>query len=609
MKGDFSRWTFRPEAHYHGVLKQQGRVDLDSDWNEQGAILSHRIERETVDVIGNCGAPAANAGFIPAPGPKNTLLILKGRAYIDGLLCESETDLDIGQQPQFPGFTMPTQPGIYLAFLRVWLRHVTALDDPEIREVALGGPDTCTRAQTVWQVGLLAVPSLSGGAVNCSSQIPAWEAEIAASTGTLSARAQPDPAATDPCTIPAKAGYRRLENQLYRVEIHQPGKIGDATFKWSRDNGSIVTQVTGWVPGATDQITVASTGPDAVLGLAAGQWIELSDDTHELNFLPGTLVQLANVEGLTLTLNTATATGPIAAADFPRNPKVRRWDSTAATPALQKVTIGSWLNLESGVQVNFSDGVYQTGDYWLIPARTLTADVDWPIQNGIPAQLPPKGIRKHYCKLAIVQLAAAGWIVPQICLPVFPPLSGVGAPPAIQAIHVTAVNLISASGTSAVLRNDSPIPAGTLAKGASIQVLLDSPVDRVSVQPATCVLTVELPRVQQPNLGLPSFFGFQPLVLVSPVTVSPQPRGITFALSPELVAFIRSQIVAPADKVLMRLKLEGSKIWSSADPNVYLDGEAFGVAVERTIGLRFPGGGGLRGSDFEMWFWLTNAAN
>ncbi len=52
MRGDFTRWSFDPAKHYHGVLKQQGRVDLDSDWNEQNEITAHRIEAEAIDVIG-----------------------------------------------------------------------------------------------------------------------------------------------------------------------------------------------------------------------------------------------------------------------------------------------------------------------------------------------------------------------------------------------------------------------------------------------------------------------------------------------------------------------------------------------------------------------------
>ena len=34
MAGDYSRRTFHPNKHYTGVLQQQGRVQLDGDWNE-----------------------------------------------------------------------------------------------------------------------------------------------------------------------------------------------------------------------------------------------------------------------------------------------------------------------------------------------------------------------------------------------------------------------------------------------------------------------------------------------------------------------------------------------------------------------------------------------
>ena len=63
MKGDFTRSTFRPDKHYSGVRMQQGRVQLDADWNEQIDIAAHRAETETIDVIGGCGAPMHDAGF------------------------------------------------------------------------------------------------------------------------------------------------------------------------------------------------------------------------------------------------------------------------------------------------------------------------------------------------------------------------------------------------------------------------------------------------------------------------------------------------------------------------------------------------------------------
>jgi Family of unknown function (DUF6519) len=63
------------------------------------------------------------------------------------------------------------------------------------------------------------------------------------STGTMSASTA---AAGSYCScqpIPV-AGYQGLENQLYRIEIHQGGTEATATFKWSRENGSVVSSIT-----------------------------------------------------------------------------------------------------------------------------------------------------------------------------------------------------------------------------------------------------------------------------------------------------------------------------------------------------------------------------
>jgi hypothetical protein len=63
MKDDFTRSTFRPEPHYSSVLMQQGRVQLDADWNEQIAIQAHLDHSTRPDMIGPSGAPEAQAGF------------------------------------------------------------------------------------------------------------------------------------------------------------------------------------------------------------------------------------------------------------------------------------------------------------------------------------------------------------------------------------------------------------------------------------------------------------------------------------------------------------------------------------------------------------------
>ncbi|MEO0249774.1 MAG: DUF6519 domain-containing protein, partial [candidate division WOR-3 bacterium] len=63
MKGDFTRFTHDPKKHYTGVLKQQGRVDLDADWNEQVEIQDHLERTANRDVIGLCGVPEEGGGF------------------------------------------------------------------------------------------------------------------------------------------------------------------------------------------------------------------------------------------------------------------------------------------------------------------------------------------------------------------------------------------------------------------------------------------------------------------------------------------------------------------------------------------------------------------
>src|SRR5713101_6717207 len=88
MKGDFSRQTFDPKKHYNGVLMQQGRVQLDAEWNEQQAILRYHDQTEATDVIGMCGAPENLAGFAILT-QDSTLLIGGGRYYVDGILCEN----------------------------------------------------------------------------------------------------------------------------------------------------------------------------------------------------------------------------------------------------------------------------------------------------------------------------------------------------------------------------------------------------------------------------------------------------------------------------------------------------------------------------------------
>jgi hypothetical protein len=464
MRGDFTRRTFdqalqhiASQDHYTAVLQQQGRVPLDADWNEQQALSHYRIETETQDVIGLCGAPAGNPGFsITASG--SSMTIGHGRFYVDGIACENPGDVDILQQPYWPlptGTTLATLLGSSagsanaIVYLDVWRRHITAQDDPRIREVALGGPDTTTRVQTVWQVKVLPISadSLGEGSLTCDGVYPEWDGLTAGSTGLLNARTQPVPNA-EPCDLPPSAGYQRLENQLYRVEVHQgnAGKSGvTPTFTWSRDNGTVVTAITG---GGGSTITVHDTGPDEYLGFASSPWAEISNDMTELNGTPGQLVKIQIAQDTTTIALTPPLDGTVDPIDAAHHPRLRRWDQDASATSADTPVNGQWQDLEDGVQVRFATDngqIYHTGDYWLIPARTATGDIEWPsdpVAGPIPQ--PPLGVQHHYCRLAAIALDNNGLHI-QDCRDVFPPLTNLPQTLIPPAMHVTRVMLQTAT--------------------------------------------------------------------------------------------------------------------------------------------------------------------
>jgi len=53
MSGDYSRKTFDPLRDFSGVLMQQGRVQLDADWNELVGIISRRMDSKLKSAAAN----------------------------------------------------------------------------------------------------------------------------------------------------------------------------------------------------------------------------------------------------------------------------------------------------------------------------------------------------------------------------------------------------------------------------------------------------------------------------------------------------------------------------------------------------------------------------
>ncbi|SFF76516.1 hypothetical protein SAMN05518801_101350 [Novosphingobium sp. CF614] len=431
MKGDFSRLRFDPTRQYDAVLLQQGRVALDADANEAAVIALDRDRRTSADVIGKVGAPQDTPGFGISVEPAGKLGVGAGTLYVDGIRCINPAKYLHDAQPYLPAGapvfvapdgTLSAAPadGRYIGFVDVWHRHVTALEDDALMEEALG-VDTATRLQVIEQVRFLRAGNAGDAAITCDAAVPAWNTLVTPPDGTMAARGKPADAEANPCAFPETAGYQRLENHLYRVEIHKSGTVASgATFKWSRDNAAFATR---WLESNGDTLTLADTGRDAQSGLKPGQWIELTDDDKELSGRPGTLVRILSLIGTRVRLDTPTADGPIAIAQFGRNPKVRAWDSPGAVAITVPAGNDGFLPLESGLEVLFAAGrKYRSGDWWVVPARSGSG-IDWPEAGGVPQAKPPCGVEHSYARLAVLDRVAGVWTLIGDCRPLFPPLT------------------------------------------------------------------------------------------------------------------------------------------------------------------------------------------
>jgi Family of unknown function (DUF6519) len=443
MRGDFTRDVFDPRKHYSRVLQQQGRVLLDDDWNVQTDIHLHYLRALARDLIGAHGGPVGDLGFeitdlTTGLGPFS---ISQGHYYVDGILCENDADVGYWEQPAWYRQPKPAT-GSHLVYLDVWERHVTALQDPLLREVALGGPDTTTRAEVVWQVK---AHPLEGAQKLSDADLAKLLEELRGKAPRLMAQAKErDEDMGGPCAVDPESRYRGLENQLYRVEIHRGGTgasttetttqaaargrsratyseqqdatEGQATLKWSRDNGAVA--VFPVLEGSDHGLVLEHLGRDERSGLAEDQWVELTDDDQEYSGRDGR--PLLQVETIDPESNLVTLRGSVGVdVTELQSPLLRRWDQTKANAPLvdgaMPLVEGEWVDLEDGVQVWFEPGgVYRPGMYWLIPARVATGDVEWPQQPAQagspagPALRGPHGIVHHYAPLCQLTLGAAG---------------------------------------------------------------------------------------------------------------------------------------------------------------------------------------------------------
>ena len=481
---DVSRFLFQPQKRYSSVRMQQGRVILDSDWNESERIDDEEMRRTLLDVL--CGKGTSNRGFRvggvePAvrrvPGEADGELdgesalasvetydfgIAAGSFYLGGLRFEvgPEAESFLGQgdwlQIDADPANLPAPPSadelaggdgearerFDLVYLRGWEQVVTAVEDGELREQALGGPDTSARIRRMRRVEVA-----PGGAASCAEAFAELEArltaprdgdasgephELDAASCELRSKARltvgfADGVAEDPCKPAVEAGFLGAENQTIRVELTATDR-----FIWGIDNAAPYyrVQVVGEA-GEPVKVKFLTEPRDRQSQPRQGQAVEI----HPWGALLPNREKVAELRGHLATVETSydpetqtiTLADPVPQAwldwlDHPdhagflsdRDPDGRKkyfylrlWtggSGEADAPDFAFIP-GTPVELAgTGLTVTFgAHGL--PGDHWIVAARPHTPDlvVGWELLD----EAPPAGTRVFFAPLAIVRWSLA----------------------------------------------------------------------------------------------------------------------------------------------------------------------------------------------------------
>ena len=482
MPSDRSRRTDDLRDGYKEVVAQQGRVILDRDFNALQGLTSERIEVDALDIIGPCGTP--DDGFkisVPATSPPSPplwsppatlepprprdfdFLISPGTMYVGGqraVFPGTQAGHAIGysyyDQPDwidppdpFRGQPLALESNIRrpiheLVYLDLVEQEVSAVEDPELLDVALGGPDTTQRIKLMRRVKREAVSR-----TDCAGAWKEAEArwlEHGLSFDPRTMRLEPvarlqvgfthDIASTDPCDPVATGGYLGADNQLIRVQISDPGTTGadgrDARLLWGYDNASFLYRVTS-ISSDRKMLTLAKDPPDAFHIPQSGQLVEIlrtaavlgkEPDETEPGGQPSILRVVADSTGELRRL--ARPYGPVTTGD-PTSyivfnnalPQEYADDLAAQIPLFLRVWQaelpfnpgGARIPLDdpasgasTGVEVTISlpkGGVLTKGAYWLLAMRPATPQAVYP-ERLLTAPQPPDGPRQWACSLAVI---------------------------------------------------------------------------------------------------------------------------------------------------------------------------------------------------------------
>jgi hypothetical protein len=457
---DLSRSATDFRKHYKSVRAQQGRVFVDDDYNENERLHGEDDRRARVDIIGPAGTP--DSGFLITnphlTGNKIDFDITAGTFYLGGLHLELDQNESFQVQSdwvQFSGGALPAPPNagkrFDLVYLESWLQPVSAVEDNELFEVALSGPDTSTRMRVMRRVRAATGTATGDCRVDWKTVIDGWAAN---NLGTMNNQNERVPntklkvefeAGTDPadlCSPPVAGGYLGAENQAIRVQLT------DAThFTWGFDNAAPLyrVQVSNNGAGQRRVITMLTEPKDQAHWPLSGQVVELLPwsavlaNNEKLAERGGMLTRVdasfdPDTKVLTLANDVPNAFGagwktrPDAAQLGTEFFYLRVWNrgsDTVSPPEIPFVT-GTAVTLgQTGLKITISGADRQPNDHWIIAARPESPNrvVPWLLEAG----RSPHGFRRFFAPLAVIEWSVnAGVVTGTVihdCRETFPPLT------------------------------------------------------------------------------------------------------------------------------------------------------------------------------------------
>lgn len=419
MKGDFSRFTFDKYKNYIGLLRQQGHVLLDSDWNEQTLIWIENYTQFARDILGDFAIPV---GPNEITGDNSSALgitkfsvdsagiidfkILKGKAYISGYPFYIRRDTSFRNQPDYPEPASPNINGDIIVYLEAWLKTVNYIDDGIIREPILGGPDTCLRAKLIPQV-----KAVSGKNIDDPDQAVEFLRKMyPMNTVTLSIKFDHS-GRQIPLSfgeIEPKGGYS-IQNLHLRLELHkgvtQNGKVSEGV-KWSDENCATVVPMLK-IQGPN---SIIIDEPEAISGssFSEGDWVEIGNLVTELHRQGGQMTRITGIKqidsGHLIELDsnihpllTRSGLGARPGPGINLAPRVRRWSGY-----LSPITFDKNINVSKGIKAVFHGSGKNPdiipGDFWTFAIR----DRDYN-KKYAPQKATADGVAIHRYPLAIVK--------------------------------------------------------------------------------------------------------------------------------------------------------------------------------------------------------------